>query len=447
MRAYDIILKKREGRELAKEEITFMVKGFTDGLIPDYQMSAFVMAIFFRGMSARETADLTMAMVESGDCIDLSSIEGIKVDKHSTGGVGDKTTLVLGPLVAAAGIPVAKMSGRGLGHTGGTIDKLESIPGFNVQIEQEAFIDNVKKHKIAIVGQTGNLTPADKKLYALRDVTATVDSIPLIASSVMSKKIAAGANAILLDVKTGSGAFMKTVEDALRLAKAMVDIGVEVQRDTVAIVTDMNQPLGNAVGNALEVKEAIETLKGRGPKDLTELCLVLGSYMLLLAQKVKSPEEGRSVVFDTLSSGAALEKFRETVVAQGGLGEVVDNPGLLPVAKKQIPVLAQSNGFVQSIKTDEIGVAAMILGAGRETKESKIDLSVGVVIRKKIGDRVRAGEELAVLHANDEGVAQDAAAIINQAYKIGPGATSMPKLVHGIVTKEDTKIFKSYITF
>lgn len=447
MRAYDIILKKRNGCELSTEEIKFIIDGFTNGAVPDYQMSALTMAIFFQGMNARETADMTMAMVNSGDQVDLSQITGKKVDKHSTGGVGDKTTLILGPLVAAAGVPVAKMSGRGLGHTGGTIDKLESIPGFNVQLARDRFLDNVKKINIAIVGQTGNLTPADKKLYGLRDVTATVDSIPLIASSVMSKKIAAGANGIVLDVKAGSGAFMKSVEDALQLAKAMVDIGVEVGRETMALVTDMNQPLGFAVGNALEVREAIDTLKDEGPKDLTELCLTLGSYMLLLAGKVQTADEGRIKLLDILNSGKALAKFKEMIIAQEGDTSVVDNPELLPKASKQIPVLASEDGFVKAIHTDSIGVAAMILGAGRETKESKIDLSVGVVVKKKIGDRVVAGEEIAVVHANDEGVARDASDIIIGAYKIGPEITLPNKLIHGVVTKDDIKKIKSYITY
>lgn len=447
MRAYDVILKKRNGQELTTAEINFMVNGYTVCNIPDYQMAAFTMAIYFQGMNVRETADLTMAMVNSGDRIDLSPIAGIKVDKHSTGGVGDKTTLILGPLVAAAGVPVAKMSGRGLGHTGGTIDKLESIPGFRTQLERNEFLANVQNNKLAIVGQTGNLTPADKKLYALRDVTATVDSIPLIASSVMSKKIAAGANAIVLDVKAGSGAFMKTIDEAIKLAKAMVDIGTEVGRETIAIVTDMDQPLGCAVGNALEVKEAIATLKGQGPTDLTELCLELGSYMLLLAHKVSAPEEGRSILLDLINNGAALNKFKELITTQGGDTDILDNETLLPTAKKQISVLAPTEGYIKSIKTDAIGIAAMILGAGRETKESKIDLSVGVIIQKKIGDPVKAGEPLAILHTNDEGVAQDAAEVILQAYEIKQQKPPINKLIQAIVTKDDIKRIKSYITY
>lgn len=447
MRTYDIIQKKRDGLELTTEEINFLINGFTKGTIPDYQMGAFNMAVYFQGMNARETADMTMAMVNSGDRIDLSHIPGIKVDKHSTGGVGDKTTIILGPLVAAAGVPVAKMSGRGLGHTGGTIDKLESIPGFNTQLEQQGFLNNVKKYHIAIVGQSGNLTPADKKLYALRDVTATVDSIPLIASSVMSKKIASGANAIVLDVKVGSGAFMKKVEDALTLGKAMVDIGTKIGRETIAVVSDMNQPLGYAVGNALEVREAIDTLKGQGPKDLTELCLTLGSYMLLLAGKVKSPEEGRSILFDLLNNGAALEKFRELIIAQDGNSEVIDHPELLPKATKKIPVVVTQGGYIQEIKTDSVGVAAMILGAGRETKESKIDLSVGVILKKKIGDTVEKGDTIAVLHANDEGVAQDATEVLLKAFTISDTRPLPEKLIQGIVTKDEVKKIKSFITY
>lgn len=447
MRTYDIIQKKRDGLELTSGEINFLIEGFTKGSIPDYQMAAFTMAVYFQGMNARETADLTMAMVNSGDRIDLSPIPGLKVDKHSTGGVGDKTTIILGPLVAAAGVPVAKMSGRGLGHTGGTIDKLESIPGFNTQLEQQRFLDNVKKHHIAIVGQSGNLTPADKKLYALRDVTATVDSIPLIASSVMSKKLASGANAIVLDVKAGSGAFMKNVEDALALGKAMVDIGTETGRETMAVVSDMNQPLGYAIGNALEIKEAIDTLKGQGPKDLTELCLVLGSFMLQLAGKVQTPDEGRSLLFDLLNNGVALDKFRELVSAQDGNSEVIDNTELLPKARKEIHVVAPRAGFVQEIKTDSVGIAAMILGAGRETKESKIDLSVGIILNKKIGDTVEKGETIAVLHANDEGVAQDASEVLIKAYTISENKPFPVKLIHGIVSRDEVKRIKNFITY
>lgn len=404
MRMVDLIEKKRDGKELSTEEINFIIDGYTDGSIPDYQMSALAMAIYFQGMSERERADLTMAMVRSGDQIDLSKIEGIKVDKHSTGGVGDTTTLVLGPLVASVGVPVAKMSGRGLGHTGGTIDKLESVPGFHVEIDNAEFIKLVNENKVAVIGQTGNLTPADKKLYSLRDVTATVDSIPLIASSIMSKKIAAGADAIVLDVKTGAGAFMKSLDDARELAKAMVRIGNNVGRKTMAVISDMSQPLGFAIGNALEVKEAIDTLKGEGPEDLTELCLTLGSHMVYLSQKASSTEEARKMLEESIKNGSALEKFKIFLKAQGGDESVVDQPEKLPTAKYQIELLAKEDGWVEEIIADDVGTAAMLLGAGRATKESEIDLAVGLVLKKKVGDSVQKGESLLTIHSNREDV-------------------------------------------
>lgn len=404
MRMVDLIEKKRDGHALTKEEIQFIIEGYTKGDIPDYQMSALAMAIFFRGMNEEETAELTMAMVHSGDTIDLSRIEGIKVDKHSTGGVGDTTTLVLGPLVASVGVPVAKMSGRGLGHTGGTIDKLESVPGFHVEITNDEFIDLVNKNKIAVVGQSGNLTPADKKLYALRDVTATVNSIPLIASSIMSKKIAAGADAIVLDVKTGAGAFMKDLNDAKALAKAMVDIGNRVGRKTMAIISDMSQPLGYAIGNALEVKEAIDTLKGEGPEDLQELCLVLGSHMVYLAEKASSLEEARHMLEKAMKDGSALQTFKTFLAAQGGDASVVDDPSKLPQAKYVIELEAKEDGYVSEIVADAVGTAAMWLGAGRATKESTIDLAVGLVLRKKVGDAVKKGESLVTIYSNREQV-------------------------------------------
>ncbi|PDM41166.1 MULTISPECIES: pyrimidine-nucleoside phosphorylase [unclassified Geobacillus] len=404
MRMVDLIAKKRDGYALTKEEIEFIIRGYTNGDIPDYQMSAFAMAVFFRGMTEEETAALTMAMVHSGDVIDLSKIEGIKVDKHSTGGVGDTTTLVLGPLVASVGVPVAKMSGRGLGHTGGTIDKLESVPGFHVEIDNNQFIELVNKNKIAIIGQTGNLTPADKKLYALRDVTATVNSIPLIASSIMSKKIAAGADAIVLDVKTGAGAFMKDLEGAKQLAKAMVEIGKRVGRKTMAVISDMSQPLGYAVGNALEVKEAIDTLKGKGPEDLQELCLTLGSYMVYLAEKASSLEEARALLETSIQEGKALETFKVFLKAQGGDASVVDDPSKLPQAKYQWELEAPEDGYVAEIIADEVGTAAMLLGAGRATKESAIDLSVGLALRKKVGDPVKKGESLVTIYSNTENI-------------------------------------------
>lgn len=404
MRMVDLIAKKRDGYALTKEEIEFIIRGYTNGDIPDYQMSAFAMAVFFRGMTEEETAALTMAMVHSGDVIDLSKIEGIKVDKHSTGGVGDTTTLVLGPLVASVGVPVAKMSGRGLGHTGGTIDKLESVPGFHVEIDNDQFIELVNKNKIAIIGQTGNLTPADKKLYALRDVTATVNSIPLIASSIMSKKIAAGADAIVLDIKTGAGAFMKDLEGAKQLAKAMVEIGKRVGRKTMAVISDMSQPLGYAVGNALEVKEAIDTLKGKGPEDLQELCLTLGSYMVYLAEKASSLEEARALLETSIQEGKALETFKVFLKAQGGDASVVDDPSKLPQAKYQWELEAPEDGYVAEIIADEVGTAAMLLGAGRATKESVIDLSVGLALRKKVGDAVKKGESLVTIYSNTENI-------------------------------------------
>ncbi|GKV67904.1 pyrimidine-nucleoside phosphorylase [Sporosarcina sp. NCCP-2716] len=402
MRMVDVIQKKRDGETLTDEEIRFFVDGYTDGSIQDYQASAFLMATYFSGMESEEQGALTMAMVESGDRIDLSAIEGIKVDKHSTGGVGDTTTLILAPLVAACGVPVAKMSGRGLGHTGGTLDKLESIEGFHVEITEEQFVRQVNDLKLAVIGQSGNLTPADKKLYALRDVTATVDSIPLIASSIMSKKIAAGADAIVLDVKTGDGAFMKTPEEAEVLAEAMVGIGSEVGRHTIAVISDMSQPLGFAIGNALEVKEAIETLQGRGPEDLTELCLVLGSKMLIAGGKTDDTKEARHLLREVIDNGAALELFAKFLEAQGGNPEIVRNPELLPKAPVIREVKSTTTGYVSKMEADEIGVAAMLLGAGRATKEDDIDLAVGIVLKKKIGDYVEAGEPIAVIHANSE---------------------------------------------
>ncbi|MFC3882795.1 pyrimidine-nucleoside phosphorylase [Bacillus songklensis] len=434
MRMVDLIEKKRDGRELTTEEIQFIIKGFTDGSIPDYQMSAFAMAVFFQGMTERERADLTMAMVESGDQIDLSAIEGIKVDKHSTGGVGDTTTLVLAPLVAAVDVPVAKMSGRGLGHTGGTIDKLESVAGFHVEIDKQEFIDLVNKNKVAVIGQTGNLTPADKKLYALRDVTATVNSIPLIASSIMSKKIAAGADAIVLDVKTGAGAFMKDLDDAKELAQAMVSIGNNVGRKTMAVISDMSQPLGYAIGNALEVKEAIDTLKGNGPKDLEELCLVLGSHMVYLAQKASSLEEARHMLEEVIQNGKALEKLKVFLSAQGGDGSVVDDPSKLPQAKYVVDLEAKEDGYVAEIVADSIGTAAMLLGAGRATKESEIDLAVGLVLKKKIGDQVKKGEPLVTIYSNQENT-EEVKAKIYESVKISKEKVDAPPLVYDKISR------------
>ncbi|MGP3777491.1 pyrimidine-nucleoside phosphorylase [Halanaerobium saccharolyticum] len=433
MRAYDIIYKKREGQKLNKEELEFLINGYVEGNIPDYQMSAWAMAVYFQGMDAEETADLTMLMAESGDMIDLSPIEGIKVDKHSTGGVGDTTTLILAPLVASAGIPVAKMSGRGLGHTGGTIDKLESIPDFNTSLSRDKFFDNVNQHGVAVVGQTGNLTPADKKLYALRDVTATVESIPLIASSIMSKKLAGGADAIVLDVKTGNGAFMKDFASAKKLAEAMVAIGKEVGRDTAAYITDMNQPLGNAVGNALEVKEAIKTLRGEGPEDLTELCIELGSGMLQLAGKVENAAEGKKILRENLKNGKALAKFAEMITAQGGNAEVVEDLSLLPTAAGVFEVKAEQSGYISEIKALDVGLAAMILGAGRENKESEIDLAVGLELNKKTGDQVSQGDTLAVLHYNDDKNLEEAEQKLLKAFTITDAEKAKNKLIYEII--------------
>ena len=434
MRMVDLIEKKRDGLELTTEEIQFVIKGYTDGSIPDYQVSALTMAIFFQGMTESERADLTMAMVESGDQIDLSKIEGIKVDKHSTGGVGDTTTLVLGPLVAAVGVPVAKMSGRGLGHTGGTIDKLESVEGFHVEIENDEFIKLVNQNKIAVIGQSGNLTPADKKLYALRDVTATVDSIPLIASSIMSKKIAAGADAIVLDVKTGAGAFMKTLDDSRELAKAMVRIGNNVGRNTMAVISDMSQPLGYAIGNALEVKEAIDTLKGEGPEDLTELCLTLGSHMVFLAKKANSLKEAREKLENVIKDGSALDTFKVFLSSQGGDASVVDDPQKLPQAKYTFELEAKQDGYVSEIAADEIGTAAMLLGAGRATKESEIDLAVGLMLRKKIGDQVQKGESLVTIYSNFENV-EEVRKMLYENIAMSTEKVPAPVLIHEEITE------------
>jgi pyrimidine-nucleoside phosphorylase len=429
MRMVDVIEKKRNGEELTKQEIDFMIKGYTNGDIPDYQMSAFAMAVFFQGMTQGERVNLTQAMVESGDQIDLSGIQGIKVDKHSTGGVGDTTTLVLAPLVGALGVPVAKMSGRGLGHTGGTIDKLESVPGFHVEITNEEFTRLVNENKIAVIGQSANLTPADKKLYGLRDVTATVDSIPLIASSIMSKKIAAGADAIVLDVKTGNGAFMKNLEDAKELAEAMVEIGNGVGRNTKAIISDMSQPLGFAVGNALEVKEAIDTLKGEGPEDLHELCLSLGSHMVTLAGKAESLEEARAMLEEVMKNGKALETFKTFLASQGGDASVVDQPEKLPTAEFVIEVPAKQTGYVSEITAESIGIAAMMLGAGRLTKESDIDLAVGVMLNKKVGDMAKEGEVLAYIHSNTKDV-KEVMDKIYSAYHVVNEKVDAPTLIY-----------------
>ncbi|WP_091021065.1 pyrimidine-nucleoside phosphorylase [Bacillus sp. UNCCL81] len=432
MRMVDLIEKKRDGKTLTTEEVNFVINGFTDGSVPDYQMSAFAMAVFLKGMTEKEYSDLTMAMVHSGDTIDLSNIEGIKVDKHSTGGVGDTTTLVLGPLVASLDIPVAKMSGRGLGHTGGTIDKLEAVEGFHVELTEEEFTKQVNDIKLAVIGQTGDLTPADKKLYALRDVTATVNSIPLISSSIMSKKIAAGADAIVLDVKTGAGAFMKDIDDARDLAKAMVKIGNNVGRQTVAVISDMSQPLGFAIGNALEVKEAIDTLKGEGPKDLEELCLVLGSQMVVLAKKAETLEEARAKLLENMKNGKALEVFKAFLVAQGGDGSVVDDPSKLPQAKYVQEVVAKQDGYVSQIVADAVGTAAMKLGAGRATKESVIDLAVGLMLNKKVGEAVKKGESLVTVYSSTEDISEVEKDLLEN-IKISTEKVEEPTLVYDLI--------------
>lgn len=430
----DLIEKKRDGKELTTEEINFIINGYVEETIPDYQISAFMMAVYFKGMTEQERADLTMAIVESGEVIDLSAIEGVKVDKHSTGGVGDTTTLVLGSLVASVGVPVAKMSGRGLGHTGGTIDKLEAISGFHVEITKDEFIDLVNKNKLAVIGQTGNLTPADKKLYALRDVTATVDSVALIASSIMSKKIAAGADAIVLDVKTGAGAFMKTLDDSRELAKAMVRIGNNVGRKTMAVISDMSQPLGFAIGNALEVKEAIDTLKGEGPHDLTELCLTLGSHMVLLAGKAATVEDAREMLQEVMRNGKALENFKTFLQSQGGDGSIVDDPSKLPTAKFIIELEAKEDGYVSEMVADEIGTAAMLLGAGRATKESVIDLAVGLVLNKKIGDEVKKGDSLVTIHSNFEDIGEVKEKLYKN-IKVSSNKVNAPTLIYEEITE------------
>jgi len=441
LRFYDLIIKKRDGQELSQEEINFMIEEYCEDRVPDYQMSAMLMAIYFKGMSNSEIKHLTMAMVNSGKIIDLSSIPGIKVDKHSTGGVGDTTTLALAPMVAAAGVPVAKMSGRGLGHTGGTIDKLESIEGFKTELSLNKFIETVKKVGVSIISPTSDLAPADKKLYALRDVTATVDSIPLIVSSIMSKKIAAGADAIVLDVTTGSGAFISRYEDALKLGEIMVDIGSELGKETVAIITNMDEPLGFAIGNSLEVREAVEVLKNKGPEDLRKLCIVLGSYMLKLGGMVNSIEGGKRKLTKILEEGRAFTKFKEMVVAQGGNFQVIENPELLPVAKYCFKIKADKSGYVQRANSRLIGESAMLLGAGRENKESKIDLSVGIVLKKKMGNKVNINEDLAEIYYNDAEKLEDAKKKLLSSFTIGDKKPRKLPLILAAINQEGIKEF------
>ncbi len=434
MRMYDIIAKKRDGGTLTKEEIDFFVRGFTDGSIPDYQASAMTMAIYLRGMTPVETAQLTLAMAHSGDVVDLSAIEGVKVDKHSTGGVGDKTTLIAAPIAAACGVRLAKMSGRGLGHTGGTLDKLESIPGCTVSLSQEAFFRQVRKIGLAVVGQTGNLVPADKKLYALRDVTATVSSIPLIASSIMSKKLASGADCILLDVKTGSGAFMKTLDDSIALAKAMVDIGEHNGRRTAALITDMDTPLGRNIGNSLEVMEAVETLKGNGPSDLTEVCLALAANLLMLAGKGEA-EQCRAMAEKALRNGEAYQKLRAMVAAQGGDAAVLDDTSKFAPAACSLDVLSGYDGYLAATDAEGIGAAAVLLGAGRETKESAIDYAAGIRLFKKPGDPVRRGDVLAKLYAADMEKCKAGEERLRAALAFSKEAPTLPPLIYARVDK------------
>ncbi|NLC76598.1 MAG: pyrimidine-nucleoside phosphorylase [Clostridia bacterium] len=432
MRAVDLIAKKRDGEALSEAEIHFLIDNYTKGIIPDYQMAAWAMAVYFRGMTDRETIALTEAMIRSGEVIDLSDVDGIVVDKHSTGGVGDTTTIILAPLVAAAGVPVAKMSGRGLGHTGGTIDKLETIPGMRLDLSIQEFVEQVNRIGVSIVGQTGNLVPADKKLYALRDVTGTVESLPLIAASVMSKKLASGAHSIVLDVKAGKGAFMKTPEDAFALAKVMVSIGRGLGHPTSAVITDMNEPLGYAVGNALEVREAIETLKGQGPADLTELCLTIGARLLTLAGAASGEEEGYRRLERILGSGQALEKFAQMVEAQGGNPRVTEDLELLPKAPVVLPVVAGADGYVAGIDCYRIGHIAMVLGAGRATKEDRINPAVGIRLCKKVGEPVAAGELIAYVHAATEQQGLEAVQKILQAYRLSDLQPEKPPLIHGV---------------
>lgn len=433
MRAVDIIAKKRDGLALTAEEIEFFVEGFVTDKIPDYQVAAWAMAVLLRGMTDEETAHLTMAMAHSGEMLDLSGLAHLVVDKHSTGGVGDKTTLVVAPLVAAVGLPVAKMSGRGLGFTGGTLDKLESIPGFNVMLTTEQFLETVRQHGIVVAGQSAELAPADGKLYALRDVTATVPSLPLIASSIMSKKIAAGAGAIVLDVKVGRGAFMQTLKEARNLAELMIRIGASAGRRVTAVLSGMGQPLGQAVGNALEVAEAIETLRGNGPRDFTEHCLVIGAEMLVLGGLAQTPDEGMALLEQTLAEGQALAKFREWVSAQGGDARVADDLSLLPQAPVTLAVYASQGGYLAEIDARAVGLAAMALGAGRERKGQPIDHAVGIVLSAKVGERVEAGQLLLTIHARDEQSAAACKRQVLEAYRWSSEPVATPPLVYEVL--------------
>ncbi len=438
---YEIIRKKRDGQELSTEEINYVIENYTKENIPDYQVAALLMAIYFSKMNERETLDLTKAMINSGDKVDLSNIDGIKVDKHSTGGVGDTITLILGPMIAALGVPFVKMSGRGLGHTGGTLDKLESIENFKVNLSKEDFIRSANEIKLVICSQTSNIAPADKKLYALRDVTATVDNISLIASSIMSKKLAIGSDAILLDVKVGKGAFMKDLDSAVELSNKMVRIGNNYGRETVAVLTNMDEPLGNAIGNSLEVKEAIDVLKGKGPEDLYSLSIELGSVLLLLAKRVKDRDEGKKILQDVIHTNKAYEKLLQMVKYQGGNVKQVENPELLPKAKYIIEVKSPKEGYIKSIDAEKIGECALKLGAGRETMDSKVDLSAGIVLNKKTNDKVHKGEILAYLHTNDLNKALEVEKTIKDIIEISHKKGQEKKLIYGIVTKEGVTLY------
>lgn len=441
MRIYDIIRKKRDKEVLTKEEIDFFIDRYSKEEIPDYQASALLMAIYLNKMNKQETAYLTEAMMNSGQVIDLSNIKGIKVDKHSTGGVGDKTTITLAPLVAACGVPIAKMSGRGLGHTGGTLDKLESIPGFSIEMSPKKFIHSVNDIKIAVCGQTASIAVADKKMYALRDVTATVDDISLIAASIMCKKLASGADAIVLDVKTGDGAFMKTLDDSFELAKEMVEIGTTMNRETIAIISDMDEPLGSTIGNSLEVIEAIEALKGRGAKDFITLCETLGAYMLVSSKIASDYEDGIRRINEALESGSALEKFKEFVTNQGGNSKVTEDYSLFPKASHIVEIKSDKTGFIDKIEAEAVGVSAMILGAGRERKEDELDLSAGIILKKKVGDFVKEGEILAIMHFNREDKFEDAKSRLKNAYIISQERFEPKKLIYGVVTKDGISKF------
>ncbi|MEE6638501.1 pyrimidine-nucleoside phosphorylase [Limosilactobacillus pontis] len=431
MRMVDIIDTKRNGGTLSDEQLQFFVDGVVDGSIPDYQTSAFLMAIYFRGMASAEQTSLTMKMMHSGERLDLSRIPGVKVDKHSTGGVGDKVSLPLAAMVAATGIPVPMISGRGLGHTGGTLDKLEAIPGFKVELSEQEFIDQVAKEKLAIVGATGEVAPADKKIYGLRDVTDTVDSIPLIASSIMSKKIASGTDALVIDVKTGAGAFMKTLDQSRALAHALVDIGKQAGLQCMAVISDMNQPLGNKIGNTLEIEESIDVLKGKGPADLTELVLTLGSYMVVMGGKAKTPKEARRLLEQTITDGTAYDRFKAMVIAQGGDPRVMDDYQVMPQAKYQIPYPAKRDGVVTKLAADEIGTASMLLGGGRQKADDELDYSVGIELHHKLGDTVKAGEPLLTIYSNRQMI-EDVERLLDESIEVSDHG-EQPALIHEII--------------